>query len=97
MTDLPTPTAKALFRAKPPEQWQSYDITFRAARYDAAGVKTENARVTLVWNGKKVQDNVEIPAGTGGNIPEGPATGAIRLQDHGNKVQYRNIWIEPKI
>ncbi|GAA3934988.1 family 16 glycoside hydrolase [Actinoplanes auranticolor] len=81
--------------ATAPETWQSYDITFRAARYDAAGTKTENARVTLVWNGKKVQDNVEIPRGTGGNIPEGPATGAIRLQDHGNKVQYRNVWIEP--
>ena len=81
--------------AKAPEQWQTYDITFRAARYDAAGKKTENARLTLVWNGRKVHDNVEIPNGTGGNIPEGPATGAIRLQDHGNKVQYRNIWIEP--
>ncbi|MEU8611034.1 family 16 glycoside hydrolase [Actinoplanes sp. NPDC048791] len=81
--------------ATAPETWQKYDITFRAARYDAAGAKTENARVSLVWNGKKVQDNVEIPRGTGGNIPEGPATGAIRLQDHGNKVQYRNVWIEP--
>jgi glucose/arabinose dehydrogenase len=78
-----------------PETWQSYDITFRAARYDAAGTKTANARVTLVWNGKKVHDNVEISGGTGGNIPEGPSTGAVRLQDHGNKVQYRNIWIEP--
>lgn len=78
-----------------PETWQSYDITFRAARYDAAGSKTENARVTVVWNGQKVHDDVEIPAGTGGNIPEGPSTGAIRLQDHGNAVQYRNVWIEP--
>jgi glucose/arabinose dehydrogenase len=81
--------------ATAPETWQTYDITFRAARYDATGVKTENARVTLVWNGRKVHDNVEIATGTGGNIPEGPATGAIRLQDHGNKVQYRNVWIEP--
>jgi glucose/arabinose dehydrogenase len=81
--------------ATAPETWQRYDITFRAARYDEAGKKTENARVTLVWNGRKVHDDVAIPAGTGGNIPEGPATGAIRLQDHGNKVQYRNVWIEP--
>ncbi|SNY47274.1 family 16 glycoside hydrolase [Paractinoplanes atraurantiacus] len=81
--------------ATPPETWQKYDITFRAARYDADGKKTENARVTLVWNGKTVHQNVEIPNGTGGNIPEGPATGSIRLQDHGNKVQYRNVWIEP--
>ncbi|WP_250031206.1 family 16 glycoside hydrolase [Paractinoplanes maris] len=81
--------------ATAPETWQKYDITFRAARYDEAGVKTANARVSLVWNGRTVQNDVEIPQGTGGNIPEGPATGAIRLQDHGNKVQYRNIWIEP--
>ncbi|MEU8817666.1 family 16 glycoside hydrolase [Actinoplanes sp. NPDC048796] len=80
--------------ATPPETWQKYDITFRAARYDASGAKTENARVTVVWNGRTVQNNVEIPNGTGGNIPEGPATGSIRLQDHGNKVQYRNVWIE---
>ena len=81
--------------ATAPETWQTYDITFRAARYDEAGAKTEDARVTLVWNGRTVHDDVAIPAGTGGNIPEGPSTGAIRLQDHGNKVQYRNVWIEP--
>jgi hypothetical protein len=82
-------------QATAPETWQTYDIEFRAARYDSAGVKTENARVTLTWNGVKVQDNVEIDGGTGGNIAESPSTGSIRLQDHGNKVQYRNIWIEP--
>ncbi|BEL03951.1 hypothetical protein Q0Z83_021420 [Actinoplanes sichuanensis] len=81
--------------ATAPETWQTYDITFRAARYGADGAKTENARITVVWNGRTVHDDIEIPNGTGGNIPEGPATGAIRLQDHGNKVQYRNIWIEP--
>ncbi|WP_306211097.1 family 16 glycoside hydrolase [Actinoplanes sp. RD1] len=81
--------------AKAPETWQTYDVTYRAARYDAAGAKTANARITVIWNGRKVHDNVEIPNGTGGNIPEGPSTGAIRLQDHGNKVQYRNVWIEP--
>ncbi|PRX49371.1 glucose/arabinose dehydrogenase [Prauserella shujinwangii] len=81
--------------ATPPETWQTYDITYRAARYDAAGNKVEDARVTLVWNGTVVHDNVAITGPTGGNIPEGPATGAIRLQDHGNPVQYRNIWIEP--
>ncbi len=81
--------------ATAPETWQTYDITFTAARYDETGAKTSNARVTVVWNGRTVHDDVEIPNGTGGNIPEGPSTGAIRLQDHGNKVQYRNIWIEP--
>ena len=81
--------------ATPPETWQTYDVDYRAARYDASGTKTENARITVIWNGVKVQDNVELPHGTGGNIAEGPSTGAIRLQDHGNKVRYRNVWIEP--
>jgi len=95
--------AGAIYTLKPPdvnmatapETWQTYDITFRAARYDAAGAKTENARITVIWNGTKVHENFEITGVTGGSIPEGPSTGAIRLQDHGNKVQYRNIWIEP--
>ena len=82
--------------ATAPETWQTYDFTFRAARYDASGTKTANARLTLVWNGVKVHDNVEITGPTGGSIAEGPATGSIRLQDHQNKVQYRNIWIEPQ-
>ncbi|GAA0461886.1 hypothetical protein Ade02nite_16510 [Paractinoplanes deccanensis] len=101
-TTLANNEAGAIYQLKPPdvnaatapETWQTYDITFRAARYDAAGAKTANARISVVWNGRTIHRDVEIPAGTGGNIPEGPATGAIRLQDHGNKVQYRNIWIE---
>ncbi len=81
--------------ALPPENWQTYDIVYHQAEFDAAGQKTANARVTVVWNGVTVQDDVEILGLTGGSRPEGPATGAIRLQDHGNPVQYRNIWIEP--
>jgi hypothetical protein len=79
----------------PPETWQTYDIVFRAARYNSAGERTEKARVTVVWNGKTVHDDVTIDGPTGGGIVEGPATGPIRLQDHGNKVRYRNVWIEP--
>jgi len=81
--------------ARPPETWQAYDIWFRAARYDAAGTKVSDARVTVVWNGKVVHRDFAIPGVTGGSIPEGPSTGAIRLQDHGNAVQFRNIWIQP--
>ncbi len=81
--------------ATEPETWQSYDIEFRAARYDDAGNKVADARVTVVWNGVTVHDDVAITGPTGGSIPEGPFTGAIRLQDHGNPVQYRNIWLEP--
>ena len=82
--------------ALPPLVWQSYDMNFRAPRYDADGKKTENARLTLVWNGVKVHDNVEIPSPTRNHkAPEPPGPGPIVLQDHGFKVQYRNIWIVP--
>ncbi|ROT31772.1 family 16 glycoside hydrolase [Micromonospora sp. HM5-17] len=81
--------------ATPPETWQTYDIEYRAARYDSTGTKIDNARVTVIWNGVLVHDDVAITGPTGGSIPEGPATGSIRLQDHQNAVQYRNIWIEP--
>lgn len=78
-----------------PETWQTYEITFRAARFGADGKKTEDARVSVVWNGKTVHDDVAVNGPTGSGAPETTATGAIRLQDHGNKVRYRNIWIEP--
>ncbi|MFH8990475.1 family 16 glycoside hydrolase [Streptomyces sp. NPDC017940] len=81
--------------AKPPETWQTYDITFRAARFDDGGTKTQDARVTVVWNGVKVHDDVAIDGPTGGGDAESPAAGAIRLQDHRNAVRYRNISIQP--
>ncbi|MEV5333785.1 family 16 glycoside hydrolase [Streptomyces werraensis] len=102
-TTLATDEAGAIYQkkapdvnaARPPETWQSYDIVFRAARYDAEGNKTSQARITVVWNGKKVHDDVAVDGPTGGGAPEGPAAAAVRLQDHGNAVRYRNIRIEP--
>ncbi|MFI6698272.1 family 16 glycoside hydrolase [Streptomyces sp. NPDC050509] len=81
--------------ATAPETWQTYDIVFRAARFDAEGRKTEDARITVVWNGTKVHDNVAVDGPTGAGDAESAAKGAIRLQDHGNKVRFRNVWIEP--
>ncbi|NUV28479.1 MULTISPECIES: family 16 glycoside hydrolase [Streptomyces] len=81
--------------ATAPETWQTYDITFRAARYDASGEKTEDARITVVWNGVTVHDDVAVDGPTGGGAAEDPTAGAIRLQDHGSKIRYRNVWVEP--
>lgn len=83
--------------AYPPLAWQTYDIEFTAAKFDANGNKTANARITVVHNGIKVQDNVELPKGTGagGKRPEIPA-GSLLLQGHGNPVRFQNIWIIPK-
>lgn len=76
------------------ETWQSFDIIFRAPRTDAAGNKTENARITVIHNGMVVQNNVEIPGPTGGHLDQAEGTpGSLMLQDHGgNPVNFRNVW-----
>jgi len=81
----------------PPLQWQTYDIDFTNAVVDSQGKKVKNARITARHNGTLIHDNVEIarPTGGGGNRPEG-TPGPLRLQGHGNPLQYRNIWIVEK-
>lgn len=78
----------------PPLQWQSYDITFCAARFDGQGRKNKDARVTVLHNGVKIQDSIAISGPTAYplnyNENEG---GGILLQDHVDSVQYRNIWV----
>jgi hypothetical protein len=81
---------------KPPEQWQTYDITFHAPRVDAQGKVNKSGRLTVVFNGETVIDNGEFDKVTGGAMDEKIGTpGPIRLQDHGCKVRYRNIWLKP--
>ncbi|MEV0715856.1 family 16 glycoside hydrolase [Asanoa sp. NPDC050611] len=80
--------------ATAPETWQTYEITFRAARFNGS-TKTEDARMTVVWNGVTVHNNVAVNGPTGGGAAEANTPGPIRLQDHTNPVRYRNIWIEP--
>lgn len=76
----------------PPLSWQTYDIEFHAARFED-GKKTENARLTVVHNGEVVQNHVSVPNKTGAGQPEGPQPLPILLQNHGNPVQFRNVWI----
>lgn len=80
----------------PPLQWQTYDIEFHAAKYNEAGEVTANPRITVVHNGTKIHDNVELPRSTRAapNVP-GPEPGPVYLQDHGNPIRYRNIWVVP--
>ena len=77
----------------PAEIWQTYDIIFRAARW-SEGVKIENARATVFWNGVLIHNNIELQNTFTGD-PESSAPGSIVLQDHNNLVRYRNIWIVP--
>jgi hypothetical protein len=78
----------------PPLQWQTYDVDFTNAKADQTGKKTANARMTLRHNGVIIHDDLEIDGKTGGarKDPEG-TPGEIKLQGHGNPVQFRNIWI----
>jgi hypothetical protein len=80
----------------PPLSWQTYDFDYTAPKFDADGKKTVNSRVTLKHNGVKIYDDLELPQQTpGGRGKEGP-TGPISLQNHGNPVAYRNIWLVEK-
>ena len=83
--------------SRPPEQWQTYDVFFRAPRFAGEnGAKTENARVTALQNGLVIHNNVELPRQTGAAFDENyEQPGPLLLQDHGNDVRYRNIWIAP--
>jgi hypothetical protein len=80
----------------PPLAWQTYDIDFRAARYDDAGNKKQNARITVRHNGLVIHDDIEITHATPGRYGEGPQKQGIYLQDHGNPVVFRNIWVVEK-
>lgn len=79
----------------PPLTWQTYDGEFRAARYEN-GKKVANAVLTVRLNGITVQRGVELPKKTtAAPVNEGPEAGPIYLQNHGNPVRFRNVWVQP--
>lgn len=83
--------------ARPAGEWQSYDILFTAPRFDGGGAKTANARMTVWFNGALIHDDVEIDGPTAAAMSgDERATGPLMLQDHGNLVRYRNVWVAPR-
>ena len=86
----------AVHMAYPPVAWQTYDIDLTPAAFDTTGKKSANARLTLKHNGVVVHDNVELRTATPGGQPEAPTPGPIHLQDHGDPVVFRNIWVVPR-
>lgn len=78
----------------PPLQWQTYDIEYTAAKFDAAGKKTASAKATVKHNGVVIHSDVELTKSTTASPEsENPEPGPLSLQNHGNPVRYRNIWI----
>ena len=83
--------------SKAPGEWQSFDIMFRAPRFDASGKKiAEAVFVKVVHNGKTIHENVSMTGPTrGSTFTEEAAAGPIVIQgDHG-PVAYRNLKITP--
>lgn len=81
---------------KAPTVWQSLDIEFHPPKFDASGKKTAPARMSVTFNGEKIHDDQKIEidnttAGMGGD-PKTP--GPVMLQDHGDVLQFRNVWVK---
>jgi len=83
--------------SRPPGEWQTYDIVFHRPRFDAQGKLTRPARMTVFHNGLVVQDNAELVGPTSHAVrtpySAHPDKLPLSLQDHGNRVRYRNIWV----
>jgi len=86
---------------QPPETWNTYDIDFKAPRFDKDGKLTAQPIITVFHNGIRIHNKVAIKNQYSDEAMKGqPAdklkTGPILLQNHGCKIRFRNIWIQPK-
>jgi hypothetical protein len=80
-------------------KWQAYDITFRAARYNASGTRTDYARISVWWNGVLIHDNREVKglaAGLANHSGEelNATPYGLKLQSEGKDVRFRNVWMK---
>jgi hypothetical protein len=93
--------AKPLVNAsRKPGEWQTYDITFHRPIFDDQGEVTRRAKFHVVHNGELIHDNVELYGGTGwrgahsiSEYKKHADKGPLQMQDHGNPVRFRNIWL----
>jgi hypothetical protein len=95
-------------RAKPlvnvsrgPGEWQTFDITFKRPLFDEKGEVTRRARFHVIHNGVVIHDDLELSGGTGwrgahsiSDYKKHADKGPLQMQDHGNPVRFRNIWIQ---
>lgn len=86
--------------SRPPGKWQSYDIIFHRPVFDSKGNVTKQATFTVLHNGVLIQDNYQVTGATRWQGPHSvidyyqhPDKLPIQLQDHGNPVKFKNIWI----
>lgn len=96
-------------RAKPlvnasrgPGEWQTYDVTFHRPMFNKAGDVTRKAKFHVIHNGHVIHDNLELSGGTGWRGPHSISEykkhgdkGPLKMQDHGNPVRFRNVWLVP--
>lgn len=95
--------AGSLYKQRPPlaqviapDKWHTYDIIYKAPQFNKDSLLISKGTVTVLHNGVVVQNNTQIDGtteyiGLPRIVSHGP--GPIILQDHGNPVQFRNIWI----
>jgi len=84
---------------RPPGQWQTYDVVWVGPRFDAAGKFEAPATITVMHNGVFVHNRLTLNGPTPHRAVAAyqahPPKGPLKLQDHGNPVRFRNIWVRP--